>query len=73
MTYLPGMEELEDSDIMDSVISAMNGYDADSYTSEDVERALYHDFCTEDDFGALLSPAAAPYLEQIAQKRSRRN
>ena len=68
MTYLPGMEELEDSDIMDSVISAMNGYDDDSYTSEDVERALYHDFCTEDDFGALLSPAAAPYLEQIAQK-----
>ena len=68
MTYLPGMEKLEDSDIMDKVREAMNAYDADSYTSEDVERALHHDFCTEEDFGALLSPAAAPFLEQIAHR-----
>ncbi|MDY2671047.1 MAG: 2-iminoacetate synthase ThiH [Anaerovoracaceae bacterium] len=68
MTYLPGMEKLEDSDILDKVVSAMNAYDADSYTAADVERALAHDLCTDEDFGALLSPAAAPYLEQIARK-----
>lgn len=68
MKYLPDMEQLPDSDIMDRVISAMNAYDADSYTAADVKRALSHDYCTDEDFGAFLSPAAAPYLEQIAHR-----
>ena len=39
MTYLPGMEALK-SDITKQVIEAMEAYDYDSYTAEDVRRAL---------------------------------
>ena len=67
MTYLPGMEALEDSDVMDRVIAAMNAYDYDTYTAKDVETALAHDHRTPEDFAALLSPAALPYIEAIAQ------
>ena len=38
MKYLPGMEVLEESDVMDQVISAMNAYDYDKYTEADVRR-----------------------------------
>lgn len=37
-------------------------------TDEDVRRALTSRKPTVDDFMALISPAAAPYLEQMAQK-----
>lgn len=67
MTYLPGMEALEDSDVMDRVIAAMNAYDYDTYTAKDVETALAHDHRTPEDFAALLSPAALSYIEVIAQ------
>ena len=66
MTYLPGMEVLE-SDVMDRVIEAMEQYDYDQYTEADVHRALAHDNRTPEDFQALLSPAALPLLEEIAQ------
>ena len=36
-------------------------------TSQDVEKALLADKRTLDDFKALISPAAGPYLEQMAQ------
>ncbi|MCV9385825.1 2-iminoacetate synthase ThiH [Reichenbachiella ulvae] len=36
-------------------------------TAEDVERALRHSDRDIEDFKALISPAAAPYLEQMAQ------
>lgn len=36
-------------------------------TTADVEAALARDKCTLEDFKALISPAAAPYLEQMAQ------
>ena len=67
MKYLPDMEQLEESDVMDQVISAMNAYDYDKYTEADVRRALAHDNRTPEDFQALLSPAALPLLEEIAQ------
>lgn len=67
MKYLPDMEQLEESDVMDQVISAMNAYDYDKYTEADVRRALVHDNRTPEDFKALLSPAALPLLEEIAQ------
>ena len=66
MTYLPGMEVLE-SDVMDQVVAAMEAYDYDKYTEADVRRALVHDSRTPEDFAALLSPAALPLLEDIAQ------
>lgn len=46
----------------------MEEYDYMGYTAADVERALSHDSCSIEDFKALLSPAAAPYLEQMARK-----
>ena len=67
MKYLDDMEII-DSDIKDKVLKAMDEYDYDSYTAADVERALSKDTCNIEDFKALLSPAAAPYLEQMARK-----
>ena len=32
MKYLPGMETMEESDVMEQVIAAMNAYDYDKYT-----------------------------------------
>lgn len=67
MTYLPDMEKI-DSDIMDKVMNHMNSYDASLYTAKDVKRALQSEHCTIEDFKALISPAAEPFLEQMAQK-----
>ena len=67
MTYLPGMEEIQ-SDIMEQVVTAMNNYEYNRYTEADVRRALNADNRTPEDFAALLSPAALPLLEEIAQK-----
>ena len=66
MTYLPGMEAIK-SDVMDQVVAAAKAYDYDKYTAADVRRALAHDNRTPEDFAALLSPAALPLLEEIAQ------
>ena len=68
MKYLPGMEVLEESTVMDELISKMNAYDADKYTARDVMNALSKDVLDSEDFGALLSPAAFPFLEQMAQR-----
>ena len=67
MEYLPDMEQI-DSDIKDKVIEAMNAYEPDKYTENDVLQALEHDTKTIEDFKALLSPAALPFLEEIAQQ-----
>ena len=70
MTYLPGMEVLE-SGIQEQVITSMNAYDYTRYTADDVRRALARDMRTPEDFGALLSPAALPFLEEMAQRAQR--
>lgn len=70
MAYLPGMEVLE-SDIEQKVIERMEAYDYEKYTEKDVKAALAHDICTPEDFEALLSPAALPFLEEMAQKAQR--
>ena len=70
MTYLPGMED-PGSDIMDQVVEASKNYDYDSYTADGVRRALQADPVTPQDFAALLSPAALPFLEEIAQAAQR--
>ena len=67
MKYLEGMEVIE-TDIPDRVIQAMNDYDYENYKASDVTNALRKDVLTPYDFGALLSPAADPYLEQTAQR-----
>ncbi len=68
MTYLPDMEDIG-SEIQDRVIEAMNNYDYNKYTAADVRAALdKEDSITTEDFAALLSPAAEPFLEEMAQK-----
>lgn len=67
MEYMPGMDIIK-SDLKDIVLNEMDDYDYESYTALDVERALSKDNCSIEDFKALLSPAAAPYLEQMARK-----
>ena len=67
MEYLPGMEVIE-SDVCASVMAQMNSYDYSKYTAADVRAALEHDNCTIEDFKALLSPAAEPFLEEMAQR-----
>lgn len=75
MEYLEGMEILE-SDVAEQVIAAMEKYDYTIYTEADVRQAIYKDNRTPEDFAALLSPAAAPLLEemaQMAQKETRKH
>ena len=67
MEYLPGMEIIE-SDVCSQVMAQMNSYDYSKYTARDVRAALEHTNCSIADFKALLSPAAEPFLEQMAEK-----
>lgn len=75
MEYFDDMEKIP-HDIMDKVINAMNNYDYDKYTDEDVIRAINKDVLLPEDFAALLSPAAMNHLEEIAraaQKETRKH
>ena len=67
MEYLPGMEIIE-SDVCQQVMQQMNSFDYSVYTARDVRAALDHETCSLEDFKALLSPAAEPFLEEMAQK-----
>ncbi|MCR5836205.1 MAG: 2-iminoacetate synthase ThiH [Lachnospiraceae bacterium] len=67
MEYMEGMEQIE-SDVCENVMSHMKAFDYSKYTAKDVRAALEHDVCSIEDFKALLSPAAEPFLEEIAQK-----
>lgn len=68
MTYLKDMEVLSDSTIMEQVLEAMEHYDYNIYTAEDVKRALEKPNKGPKELKALLSPAAEPFLEEMAQK-----
>ena len=67
MEYMEGMEIIE-SEICEKVISQMESYDYSKYTARDVRAALEHETCSVEDFKALLSPAAEPFLEQMAER-----
>lgn len=66
MDYLPDMEVL-DSDLMDTVLSLAGDLDPSSFTERDVRRAIDGE-CGPEEFAALLSPAAEPYLEDMAAR-----
>ena len=70
MEYLPGMEIIE-SDVCSKVMTQMKQYEADRYTAKVVRAALEHETCTIEDFKALISPAAEPFLEQMAERARR--
>lgn len=67
MEYMEGMEVIK-SDMLDRVTEAMDNYDYTEYTERDVLSAIAKDTLSPEDFGALLSPAALPHLEEMAQR-----
>lgn len=67
MEYMPGMEQIS-SDICGQVMSQRKEYDYSKYTAKDVQAVLEHETCSVEDFKALLSPAAEPFLEQMAER-----
>ena len=69
MEYLPDMEIIE-SDVCRQVMLQTASFDYSVYTAEDIRTALDREVCYVDDFKALLSPAAEPFLEEMAQKAS---
>lgn len=72
--YLPDMDVLDSSLLVD-LLNKVATFDFDAVDREDVCRALRKDRLSPEDFGVLLSPAAAPLLEELAdaaQKTRRR-
>lgn len=67
MEYMEGMEKIPE-DIMEEVIARMEAYDYDQYTEADVRRALDSSPLALKDFAVLLSPAAMPFLEDMAKR-----
>jgi len=67
MEYQEGMDVIE-SDIMDNILNLTSKYDYNTYTKDDVLKALSKDILNLEDFGALLSPVATNMLELMAQR-----
>ena len=65
MEYQEGMEIL-DSTLLEQVQALRADFQPENFTEADVRRALSNSKRTLADFGALLSPAALPLLEEIA-------
>lgn len=61
------MERIDDS-MLQTVLALYAQYDPDRYTETQVRTALSKDSLSVEDYGALLSPAAMPFLEAMAQK-----
>ena len=74
MEYQEGMEVL-DSTLLEQVQALRADFQPENFTEADVRRALSNSKRTLADFGALLSPAALPLLEElaiVAQKERRK-
>ena len=67
MEYMEGMERIS-SGIMDKVLSEVADFDYNKYNAADVKRAINSENCSIEDFKALLSPAAMPFLEDMARR-----
>ncbi|MGI6472374.1 MAG: 2-iminoacetate synthase ThiH [Candidatus Methanomethylophilaceae archaeon] len=63
--YEEGMEYI-DPTLMESVLELSSRYRPENYTKRDVKSALSENYPDSEDFGALLSPAAEPFIEDIA-------
>jgi 2-iminoacetate synthase len=70
MAYMEDMDVL-DSDLMEKVMNSVAAYDYQQVTTNDVEQALQKERLTIEDYGAILSPVAADYLEDMAVKAAR--
>ena len=67
MKFMPGMDRIDPA-IRNTVIDQMNSYDYNKYTDMDVRRALRKRRIDIEDFKALLSPAAFPHLNEMAER-----
>ena len=71
MTYFEGMEQIK-SGVMEETLKAAACYDPYKYNQDDARGALDRASgeggrgCFVEDFGILLSPAASPFLEEMA-------
>ncbi|MDR2356178.1 MAG: 2-iminoacetate synthase ThiH [Clostridiales Family XIII bacterium] len=70
MSYSDDMEQTDPA-LMNRVLAAARAVDFTAFTRGHVLRALDAPQCTPADFAALLSPAAAPLLERLAQRARR--
>ena len=66
-TYRPHMDQIE-SPILDTVLREREHYTYDHYTADDVRRVLKEDTVDVEGLKVLLSPAAEPFLEDLAEK-----
>ena len=67
MQYMEGQEQIK-SDIREKVMAEVNSYDPSKYTAVDVRRALEKETPNIEDLKAMLSPAAEPFLERMAER-----
>jgi len=67
MAYLPDMEQVDPS-IRNQVTAARAAFEPESFSAGDVRRALERETLGDRDFGALLSPAAGGFLEEMARR-----
>ena len=65
--YRPHMDQIE-SPILETVLSERERYAYDHYTAEDVRRVLQDESIDVEGLKVLLSPAAEPCLETLAEK-----
>lgn len=70
LSYLPDMDVF-DSPVISEVLERASAFDFASVTAADVRRALATERLSPEDFGALLSPAAEPFLEKMAAAAQR--
>lgn len=65
--YRPHMDQIE-SPILETVLQEREQYMYDHYTADDVRRVLQEDTIDVEGLKILLSPAAEPFLEDLAEK-----
>ena len=65
--YRPHMDQIE-SPILETVLQEREQYTYDHYTADDVRRVLQEDTIDVEGLKILLSPAAEPFLEDLAEK-----
>ncbi len=70
MTYMENMDVI-DSVLLEKVINTVAAYDYRHFAPQDVEQALRKERLSLEDFGAILSPVAANYIEEMAVSSSR--
>ncbi len=62
------MKDISDCSLLEEVMSLYDKYDFEAFSVRDVENALGKERIDFYDYAALLSTAATPYIEQMAQK-----